>query len=126
LRCLIVDDNPEFLDAASRLLREEGVDVPAVASTSAEALRLAQALRPDVILVDIDLDGEDGLEVARELVDGDGREGRDGTKVILISTHDEDEFADLIALSPALGFISKAALSGDSIRRLVDDGHATG
>jgi CheY-like chemotaxis protein len=67
LRCLIVDDSPHFLDAARGLLERQGITVVGVASTSAEALRRAQELRPDVTLVDIDLGGESGLELARRL-----------------------------------------------------------
>ena len=61
LRCLLVDDNEAFLEAASLLLEREGVTVVGVASTIAEALRQARVLRPDVILVDIGLGNESGL-----------------------------------------------------------------
>jgi DNA-binding NarL/FixJ family response regulator len=118
LRCLIVDDSPQFLDAASRLLQQEGIDVVGTASAGDEALRVAGELRPDVTLIDIDLGPESGLAVARELAEREGLVG----KVILISTHAEDEFADLIEASPAIGFISKSALSGDGVRRLVNGG----
>src|SRR3954452_19837424 len=53
LRCLIVDDNAPFLEAAASLLEREGIEVVGVASTGDEALRHAQELRPDVALVDI-------------------------------------------------------------------------
>ena len=56
-RCLIVDDNPGFLDAARGLLQREGVAVVGTASTSAEAAQRVEQLRPDVALVDIDLGG---------------------------------------------------------------------
>ena len=72
MRCLIVDDSPEFLDAARRFLEREGVEVVGVASTGEDAYRLADELRPDVTLVDIDLGGEDGLAVARRLAEADG------------------------------------------------------
>ena len=60
LRCLLVDDNEAFLEAASLLLEREGLTVVGVASSIAEALRQARALRPDVILVDIGLGEEPG------------------------------------------------------------------
>jgi DNA-binding NarL/FixJ family response regulator len=123
LRCLIVDDSPEFLDAARRLLQQEGIDVAGVASASEDAFRLADELRPDVTLVDIDLGGQDGLAVARQLAE---QAGRHAGKVILISTHAEDEFAELIEASPAIGFISKSALSADAIGRLVNAGRESG
>ena len=114
LRCLIIDDNREFLAAASRLLEQEGIAVAGVAVRGDEAIRLASEVKPDVTLVDINLGGEDGLELARRLTDD---HGTGAGKVILISTHDEDEFADLIDASPAIGFIPKSALSADAIRR---------
>jgi DNA-binding NarL/FixJ family response regulator len=116
LRCLIVDDSPRFLDAARGLLEREGVTVVGVASTGAEALRRAEELRPDVTLVDIDLGGHSGFELARRL---HGEASRAPSRVILISTHAEVDYADLIAASPAVGFLPKAALSASAIRDLL-------
>ena len=76
LRCLIVDDSPRFLDAARGLLERQGVTIVGVASNSAEALQRAVELRPDVTLLDIDLGGESGLELARRL----HRPGRPGSR----------------------------------------------
>jgi DNA-binding NarL/FixJ family response regulator len=115
LRCLIVDDSLRFLDAAGALLRRQAIEVVGVASTGAEALQKATALRPDVTLVDIDLGGESGFDVARRL-----RRDAGPVPVILISTHVEDDYVDLIEASPALGFLSKSALSGRAIRDLLD------
>ena len=112
LRCLIVDDNSLFLEGAADLLRREGVDVVGVASNSAEAIRLVAELRPDVTLVDIDLGDEDGLELARQLNDVSAGP----SKVILISTHSEEDLAQLVAASPALGFVPKTRLSAQAIR----------
>jgi DNA-binding NarL/FixJ family response regulator len=114
MRCLIVDDSPHFLDAARGLLERQGVTVVGVASTGAEALQRALELRPDVTLLDIDLGGESGLELARRL------HGQDGpAPVILISTHAEQDYAELIAASPAVGFLSKNALSAAAIHGLL-------
>ena len=117
IRGLIVDDNRSFLDAARVLLEREGVTVVGMASTSAEAVREAEALRPNVILVDIALGEESGFDLARRLAEG-GQSN--GATVILISTHAESDFADLIAESPAAGFLPKAELSASAIRRIVD------
>jgi two-component system, NarL family, nitrate/nitrite response regulator NarL len=114
LRCLIVDDSEEFLDSASRLLSAQGLEVVGRASSGAEAVRLVRTLAPDVALVDVQLADEDGLEVTRRLV-ADARE----TRVILISTHSENELAELIAGSPAVGFLPKAALGADAIAELL-------
>ena len=119
LRCLIIDDSPEFLDAARRLLQQEGISVVGVASGMEDAVRLARELRPDVTLVDIDLGVEDGIALTRRLAETDGQPAG---KLILISTHAEDEFADLVGASPAIGFISKSSLSADAIHALTDPG----
>jgi len=116
LRCLIVDDNALFLEGAADLLRREGLDVVGVASNGAQAIQLVSQLRPDVALVDIDLGDEDGLEVARQLSDTSAAH----SKVILVSTHSEDDLAHLIAASPALGFVPKTRLSAQAIRDLFD------
>jgi DNA-binding NarL/FixJ family response regulator len=117
LRALIVDDNGHFLAAARNLLQGEGVEVVAVASTCAEAVRLAEELGPDVALVDIDLGEESGFDVARALTDG--RPGNRGA-VVLTSTHAEKDFADLIATSPALGFVPKADLSARTLHEMLN------
>jgi two-component system, NarL family, nitrate/nitrite response regulator NarL len=77
----------------------------------------AAALRPDVVLVDVSLGDESGFDLARRLVDHDpGSEA----VVVLISTLAETDIADLIAESPAAGFLAKADLSASAIRRIVD------
>jgi DNA-binding NarL/FixJ family response regulator len=117
IRCLIVDDNDSFLLAARVLLQREGLTVAGVASTVAEGLRQAEALRPDVALVDISLGEESGLVLAQRLVE----EGRDDHPVVvLISTRAEEEVVDLIAGTPAVGFLPKAELSASAIQRIVD------
>jgi DNA-binding NarL/FixJ family response regulator len=116
LRCLIVDDNQAFLEAARVLLEREGLTIAGTASNSAEALQKADALKPDVVLVDLMLGKESGFELARLLVEN-GRAG--GATVILVSTRAEDDVADLIARSPADGFVPKAELSASAIRRIV-------
>jgi DNA-binding NarL/FixJ family response regulator len=117
LRSLIVDDNGLFLEAARVLLEREGLTVAGVAATSAEAIGQAEELRPDVILVDISLGEESGFDLARQLVEnGLG----DDAVVILISTHAEEDLADMIAASPAAGFLPKAELSASAVRRIVE------
>ncbi len=116
LRCLIVDDSPRFLDAARGLLERQGLRVVGVASNGAEALRQAAELRPDIALLDIDLGGESGFDLARRL----SREaGLAGTRMILISTHAEEDYTELIAASPVVGFLPKSALSVAAIRDLI-------
>jgi two-component system nitrate/nitrite response regulator NarL len=114
LRCLLVDDNEAFLASASRLLESQGLRVVGRAVSSADAMGLAEALQPDVVLVDVQLGDEDGLELARRL----GSE-RPASRVVLISSHTRDDMADLIAETPAAGFLSKAALSAAAIAELL-------
>ena len=117
LSVLIVDDNAAFLDCARALLQREGVSVAGVASTVAEALREAGQLALDAVLVDITLAGESGFALARSLVE---QEHNGDRAVILISTHAESDFADLIAESPARGFLAKSELSADALRQILD------
>jgi len=114
LRCLIVDDNPEFLVSARALLSAQGLHVVGTAATGAEAIWHAGALRPDVVLVDLQLGEEDGLEVARRLA-----EKTPATHVVLISAHANDDLTELAADSTAAGFLAKTALSADAITALV-------
>jgi two-component system nitrate/nitrite response regulator NarL len=116
LRCLLVDDNDAFLEAASVLLRREGVRVVGLASNTAEALRLVRGLRPDILLVDVGLGNESGFELAR-LLARDSHRGR--TKVVMMSTRAETDYAELIAESPAAGFVQKSDLSAQVIGRIV-------
>jgi CheY-like chemotaxis protein len=117
VRCLIVDDSPTFLRAARNLLERDGIVVVGVATSSAEAIQRVAELRPDVTLVDIDLGGESGFELAARLC----RNGLPPAGVILISTRSEEDYGDLIAASPACGFLAKTALSGSAIRRVIAD-----
>jgi DNA-binding NarL/FixJ family response regulator len=112
LRCLIVDDNASFLAASRAVLHRQGVSVVGVASTVAEGLLRAEELTPDLILVDIDLGEESGFELARQLA---CRFHVSPADIIFISAHPEDDFADLIGESPALGFVSKSDLSRSAI-----------
>jgi DNA-binding NarL/FixJ family response regulator len=116
LRCLIVDDSSGYVQAARALLEQEGITVAGVASTLAAAVGCVSELRPDVTLVDIDLRGSSGLDLARHLVDE--LCGAAGC-VILISAHAQEEFADLIDACPAAGFLPKSALSADAVRAVM-------
>jgi two-component system nitrate/nitrite response regulator NarL len=115
LQCIIVDDYQPFLKIARAKLERQGVAVVGVASNGTEALRQARELSPDVALVDISLGTENGFDVAREISPYVGC-------VILTSSNDhyeDEDYAELIAGSSAVGFLSKATLSADAIGRLV-------
>ena len=112
-RCIIVDDNLDFLVAARDLLTREGIEVVGLASTSAEAIAAVRDLQPDVVLVDFYLGDESGLELARRLRDGSGP---GDPAIILISTYSERDLGELVVDTPAVAFLTKAELNGDSIR----------
>lgn len=115
LRCLVVDDSAPFLEAARKFLERDGITIVGVASTTADALERADELRPDVALVDIDLGEESGFDLARQIAEGPAP-----LPVILMSTRAEEDLAELIEASPALGYLSKAHLSAHAIRDLLD------
>ena len=114
LRCLIVDDSEAFLASAARRLAAQGLEVVGRVVSGAEALQLAERVRPDVALVDVQLGDDDGLEVARQLA-----ENAHATPVILISSHSRDELGELVDESPAVGFLPKPALGADAIAKLL-------
>jgi len=115
MRCLLVDDNEEFAATARRVLDQDGVMITGSAANIAEALRRADEMRPDVVLIDVALGEESGFDLARRLARSHPRD----LAIIMISSDAEDNYADLVAESPAVGFLPKAKLSADAIRRLL-------
>ncbi len=116
VRCLIVDDSADFRNAATDMLERAGIDVVGVACSAEEALTRHAALRPDVTLVDVELGAESGFDVVEQL----HRADTPAPSVILISTHSEQDYTEMIAASPALGFLAKFVLSPAAIRGMVD------
>src|SRR3954447_1708383 len=116
-RYLIVDDNTSFREEMRALLVEQGLDVVGGAGSAADAHRQIAELRPDVALIDIDLGGDSGLELARQLREQSGQGAV--PHLILISTHDEADYADLIEASSAIGFLAKIDLSAATIRQMI-------
>jgi DNA-binding NarL/FixJ family response regulator len=114
LRCVIVDDDASFLEAAQAVLESDGVTVAGVAGSCAEAVQRVETLRPDVVLIDIRLGEESGFDVAQQLAADTA-----AAPMIMISTHAGPDYADLIAESPVSGFLPKAQLSAAAIRRIL-------
>ena len=112
---LIVDDHATFRQTARILLEAEGFDVVGEAENGVSALRAAKELRPDVVLLDVNLPDFDGFEVAERLARVDGG----APAVVLGSSRDDTDYGSLIAASSARGFISKADLSGAALRLLL-------
>jgi DNA-binding NarL/FixJ family response regulator len=112
---LIVDDHVRFRTAARRALERAGWTVVGQAGNGADALRAAHALEPAVVLLDVGLPDMSGLEVARRL-----RVGSPRSAVVVISTHDSDEYRELAVASGARGFLPKAELSGAALGALLE------
>jgi DNA-binding NarL/FixJ family response regulator len=99
LTVLIVDDHPSFRASARVLLEAEGFE--------------AQRLRPDLVLLDVQLPDIDGFDVASRLANGAG------PAIVLVSSRDSSDFGPLVARSGARGFVPKAELSGARIHELL-------
>jgi DNA-binding NarL/FixJ family response regulator len=114
-RLLIVDDHASFRVLARRLLSVDGFDVVGEAVDGAAAIRAARALRPDVVLLDVQLPDMDGFHVAAAVTAHAG-----APAVVLVSSRSRDDYGPQIAMSNARGFVAKAELSGDSLREVLD------
>ena len=111
---LIVDDHPSFRATARMLLEAEGYDVVGEAPDGLSAITAAHDLRPDVVLLDVNLPDIDGFEVAARLTNGNG------PTIVLVSSREGADFGPLVARSGARGFISKSDLSGAALAALLE------
>jgi DNA-binding NarL/FixJ family response regulator len=107
---LIVDDHPAFRAAARRLLELEGYDVVGEAEDGLTAIDVARRLRPDFILLDVQLPDVDGFEVAERLCTDPS-----APQIVLTSSRDRSDYGPCLASTPARGFVPKAELSGAGI-----------
>ena len=112
---LIVDDHSGFRRTARALLEAEGFEVVGEAANAVQALRAAKELRPDLVLLDVQLPDFDGFEVAERLT-GNGA----GPTVVITSSRDGSDFGPLVARSGARGFIPKGDLSGEALTALLE------
>lgn len=112
---LIVDDHADFRHSAAALLEAEGFHVVGEAADGPGAVRAVALLRPDIVLLDIQLPGRDGLSVAEEF-----GAAPDPPAVVLISSREAAAYQPRLLQSPAKGFIPKSALSGAAISALLE------
>jgi two-component system, NarL family, nitrate/nitrite response regulator NarL len=112
VRCVIVDDNEDFLASAARLLESQGATVVGVATGYAQGLRLVAELAPEIALIDVDLGEEDGIALAREL-----QASAPTTRSVLISAHELDDL-DLAEEGADFVFLPKAELGADALAGL--------
>jgi CheY-like chemotaxis protein len=108
---LIVDDDPRFREFAAGIVRSAGLCVAGEASDGAEALSVAESLRPAAVLVDIGLPDIDGFELVRRLTDGPG------APRVLLTSSDAGPFpARIVAACGAVGFVAKTELEACDLR----------
>jgi DNA-binding NarL/FixJ family response regulator len=112
---LIVDDHRMFRTSARLLLEAEGYDVVGEAEDGASAVAEAERLRPDVVVLDVQLPDTTGFDIARELLQR-GLAGR----IVLVSSRRASEYGEQVSDSGAVGFIAKDELSGAALHTLLD------
>ena len=114
---VIVDDHAGFRAMARRMLEGDGFRVVGEAADGHAALSAVAGLRPQVVLLDIQLPGMDGFAVAQRLAETGG-----DALVVLTSSRAAADYGSRLAASPARGFIAKAELSGAGLASLLDGG----
>jgi DNA-binding NarL/FixJ family response regulator len=111
---LIVDDHGEFRASARALLELQGFDVVGEVEDGEAALAAAERLRPDVVLLDVQLPGMDGFEVADRLARAQG-----APRVVLISSRRRSAYEARLPAAPVAGFLGKDELSGTALAALL-------
>jgi len=111
VRVLIVDDQSPFREA-SRMVVEmtEGFEVAGVAENGEAAVEMAATLQPDLVLMDVQMPGIDGLEATRRIM-----RSTDPTRVLVMSTHESGDYAIPAEAAGAIGFMPKSEFSMDAL-----------
>ena len=111
VRVLVVDDQAPFRRAMTCVVEEtDGFEVVGEVASGEESLDAAELLRPDLVLMDVNLPGIDGLEATRRLLASDSP-----PVVLLLSTYDEDAGEGFVAESGAAGYVTKSAFGPDRL-----------
>jgi DNA-binding NarL/FixJ family response regulator len=112
---LIVDDHARFRESAAALLEAEGLTVIGEAADGASALAQVARLRPDVVVLDVQLPDLDGFEVAERLASS-----LHPPQVVLISSREPGAYGGRVAAARVRGFVSKDELSGAAVTMLLE------
>jgi DNA-binding NarL/FixJ family response regulator len=112
---LIVDDFAGYRRSARALLEADGFEVVGEAAGGAEAVAEVRRLRPTVVLLDVQLPGEDGFAIAERIATAP-----DPPLIVLVSTRDEASYRGRLQRTRACGFIAKAELSGERLSALLE------
>jgi two-component system, NarL family, response regulator DevR len=115
IRVLIVDDHPMVREGLRAMLSDEGIEVVGEAGSAAEALERCAELGPDVVLLDMQLPGEDGLHVLKEL-----RSTRPEVAVLVVSMHEEASFVRAAMFAGARGYVLKGIGRRELLRSVHD------
>jgi len=111
VRVLIVDDQEPFRMAARMVVEAtDGFEVAGEAETGEDSVRMATELDPDLVLMDVNLPGINGLEATRQILDGSQR-----VVVLLVSTYEAAEYAPRAAECGAAAYIPKSELDPDRL-----------
>jgi DNA-binding NarL/FixJ family response regulator len=115
VRVLIVDDQEPFRMAARMVVEAtDGFEVVGEAETGEDSVAMAAELSPDLVLMDVNLPGINGLDATREILAGAA--GAPGTVVVLLlSTYEEEEYAPRAAECGAAAYIPKAVFGPDRL-----------
>lgn len=111
---LIVDDHDVFRSRARAVVQAAGYDVIGEADDAGSVIGKVRALRPDVVLLDIQLPDGDGISLADQIA-----QETDAPTVVLISSRERVDFGASIDRSAAVGFINKLDLSRASLEALL-------
>ncbi len=104
VRVLLVDDQEPFRAVAREVVEAAGdFEVVGEAESGERSVDLARELRPDLVLMDVNLPGINGAEATKRILAAEG-----GTKVLLLSTYEEDELAELARECGASGYVPKS------------------
>lgn len=112
---LIVDDQAAYRDAADLVVElADGFERVGFAESGEDAIQLAAALHPDVVLMDVNLPGIDGFEATRQILAADP-----GARVVVLSTYSGEEYGERARAVGAVAFVSKGDFGPDSLAALV-------